>query len=540
MLMTSLRIRTDGSTQDFDQMMQADTICIGIDGATWDLIDPWIEAGILPTLERLRSEGVWTRNQSCLPPSTFPNWKCYSTGKNPGGFGTFWFETVDYDAHEISVPNSRSFKSAELWDYLGEDGNNVGVINVPSTYPPKEVNGYLVSGGPRSGKEAYTFPSGLETELERKFDYRVHPRQLPINKDDVDPKVVEEIQTVIDMRFEAAHHLLDQGVDFLSLTIFYINVLQHFFGDAECVKESWKRLDSQLADLEKRCEHLVVMSDHGSGKIDTVFWINTWLEQEGYLKTKSGVSDSVFRLMGEHRDRILDAARSLGAEGLLRRVTPEWLQNRIQPGGVHQKGSKAALIDWEASSAVASGQGPLYLNGADLSKSEYENLRTELIERIEAVESPLTGEPVANAVHRSEAIYSGPYVDEGPDLVVEQRDGVHTDGGIGRDIVFEGPTKWHSENYRNGIFLLHSEHGKTNEHVEQLRMTDIAPTLLHLLGSAVPTDVHGEVRTDLFDPDSPVVQREVASRKPLGDRLADEQNASAETVSRLEDLGYFS
>lgn len=522
-------------------MTRTGTICVGLDGASWDVVDPLIEAGELPTLERLRKEGVRSENRSCLPPATFPNWKCYSTGKNPGGFGSFWFEDVDFEGREITVPDSRSFQSAELWDYLGEAGHTVGVVNVPTTYPPKPVDGYLVAGGPGAGDAGYTYPAALEGELIDRYDYRVHPKQVPINKNDWDSAAIDSVHQVIKSRFDVAHDILDRGVDFLSLTVFYINVLQHYYGVDAPVVEGWRIIDEHLAELEERCENLVVMSDHGSGEIRTVFWVNTWLEREGYLRTTSGVGDSLFSALGNQRDRILDIARAAGLETALRALTPAWLKRRIQPDGAFQQDSKESLIDWEETVALGSGQGPIYLDRGGLANDEYERLRTELIERFGALSSPMTGEPIAEGVHRGEEVYSGPYIAEGPDLVVEQRDGVHINGGIGRDAVFEGPSKWHSENYRAGVFLLHSEYGRAGEWVDGLNITDLTPTILHLVGEAVPTDIHGKVRTDIFVEGSPPAQREVSRREPLASRqIKAGRDDSDDVVSRLQDLGYLS
>ena len=41
-----------------DPLNSCRTLVIGLDGATLDLIDPLVDAGCLPTLERLMTEGV--------------------------------------------------------------------------------------------------------------------------------------------------------------------------------------------------------------------------------------------------------------------------------------------------------------------------------------------------------------------------------------------------------------------------------------------------------------------------------------------------
>jgi len=66
-------------------------LVIGLDGATWDLIEPWAEEGKLPTFKMLMENGTWGELESCIPFVTYPAWKCYSTGKNPGRLGVYWF-----------------------------------------------------------------------------------------------------------------------------------------------------------------------------------------------------------------------------------------------------------------------------------------------------------------------------------------------------------------------------------------------------------------------------------------------------------------
>ncbi len=66
-------------------------LIIGIDGATFDLIQPWAEAGDLPNLARLMAEGVHGLLESTLPPVTSPAWPTFATGKNPGKHSVFDF-----------------------------------------------------------------------------------------------------------------------------------------------------------------------------------------------------------------------------------------------------------------------------------------------------------------------------------------------------------------------------------------------------------------------------------------------------------------
>ncbi|MFW6121196.1 MAG: alkaline phosphatase family protein, partial [Petrotogales bacterium] len=70
-------------------------IVIGLDGAHFELIEPWLKKGELPNIKKCIEEGVSADMEVCLPPVTSPNWKCYSTGLNPGKLGIFWWENID-------------------------------------------------------------------------------------------------------------------------------------------------------------------------------------------------------------------------------------------------------------------------------------------------------------------------------------------------------------------------------------------------------------------------------------------------------------
>lgn len=159
-----------------------DTIVVGLDGAHWELLDPWIKSGELPAIEKLRSKGVSGELISCLPPVTCPNWKCYSTGQNPGKLGVYWWEIVDKDQHKITSSTGADFTSLEIWDYLNKGGIETGIINMPTTYPPRELDGYLVSGGPDSESRGYAYPQELEHDLESR-GYMIRPPDIGLLPD---------------------------------------------------------------------------------------------------------------------------------------------------------------------------------------------------------------------------------------------------------------------------------------------------------------------------------------------------------------------
>ena len=496
-----------------------ETIVLGLDGANWDLLDPWLASGELPNIAALREDGAWSDMESCLPPVTCPNWRCYSTGKNPGKLGVYWWEKIDTEARSLSTPTSRSFKSSNYWDYLNEAGESVGVMNLPMTYPPFEVDGWMVAGGPGSEQEDYTYPDSLEDELEAR-DYLLHP-EVPVTSNE-DRDAAAALVDLIDQRFETFRLLLDdRPVDVAHLTVFYINVLQHFFWRDDVTKRAWTVIDEHIGEIREAYPDatLYLMSDHGCTDIDTVFYANSWLEREGYLATETDASDT-FSKFGINKKRVSSLAHRFGVHGLVTSLTPEFIKNSVpEDEEGFKREQKLEKVDWERSAAVASGQGLVYV--IDDSRTE------DLVSDLEALERD--GRPVASEVYTRAEAYEGPYVDEAPDVVFDQRDGVHTSGAIGDNPVFADAGSWKAENVRTGLFLAAGRDVEGDSLPETISITDIAPTILHRHGVAVPSDMDGR-------PQLPG-DREIERREPIPFDAIDSR-ATDEVAERLEDLGY--
>ncbi|MFB6109354.1 MAG: alkaline phosphatase family protein [Halodesulfurarchaeum sp.] len=509
------------------------TFVVGLDGASWRLLEPWIEAGDLPNLKRLRESGSWAGTRSELPPVTFPNWKAYSSGKNPGRFGVFWFERVDLAAGTIDVTDGSDFRTVELWDYLNDAGQTTGVLNMPTMYPPREIDGPLVCGGPdaaegeyRSIESGYTRPPELAAELESRFDYRVHPEPL-LSSNEERGAEVEAILDLLEVRFEAALSLFEEReLDFMHLTLFYLNVLHHFFWDEEPTRRAWSLVDDwlgRLAELEDT--NVVLMSDHGSAPTTTEFYVNEWLAERGYQARTRTVED-VLHAVGLDRETVLGVAKRLGLVETLARAVPESLQQLVPQADGLKRQRKLEAIDLERTQAVASGQGPIYLNPSH----DVESVREQLIADLQSVADERG--PLFEGVYRGEEVYSGPFVDDAPEIVVDQRPGVHVNDGIGGGQVTTGPDRWVAENTPHGIFVATGPAFEARGELDRISILDMAPTILAAHGTAVPTDVDGDVLPILAD------DRPVETREPLTfDRRAGSAGADA-VEQRLQQLGY--
>lgn len=500
-----------------------DTIVLGLDGANWALLQPWLEDGRLPNIAQLRDEGVWTDMESCLPPVTCPNWRCYSTGKNPGKLSVFWWEKIDTDARTLSTPDSRSFKSANYWDYLNDEGLTAGVVNLPMSYPPFDVDEFMVAGGPGSEQKSYTHPPELGDDLDGD-DYRLHPDTPVASKEDLSE--AEAMVDLIDQRLATFRELLEENdVDVAHLTVFYINVLQHFFWRGEPTRMAWEVIDEHIGAIREAHPDatLMLMSDHGCKDVDTVFYANSWLEEKGYLVTENDAADALSGV-GVNKKKIGKLAHKFGVHGLVTSLAPDWLTSSIpEDEEGFKREQKLEKVDWERSRAVASGQGLIYAIDDDPST------RDELVADLESLTNP-DGDPIAREVLTSQAAYDGEYVDEAPDIVFDQRPGVHTSGAIGSNPVFDDVGHWEAENVRTGLFLADGPDVMAETLPETISITDLAPTVLASVDCAVPTDMDGKP-LDLFG------AGEVAEREPIPFEGLD-STSGQEVQERLEDLGY--
>jgi len=495
------------------------TVVVGLDGAHFELLEPWIEDGLLPNIRDCITDGVSGDLKSVLPPVTSPNWKCYSTGRNPGKIGIFWWENINVDQRDIYYPESRKNALPHYWERIAET-HDVGVVGVPLTYPPREFNGNLVAGAPDGREVNYTTPQNLQGKLEEEFNYRVSKR----NRIDTDREAaVEEILDLIDLRFKIGKFMLSKrDVDFLQVTTFYINSLHHFLWDDEATLRAWQLVDEYVGEFRDCGYNVILMSDHGSTTIDQEFHVNAWLQQEGYLETNMRLP-SVLHRAGITTDRLIELATTLGVQRVVKKLTPNAILQYI-PNEDREisRNRKAGHVNWEDTKAIASGQGPVYLN-VERTNPEYDSIRDGLIKKLRHLEGP-SGQPVAKSVHRGESIYDGRFVSDAPDIVIDQTDGTHISGRIGRSEVFTTPERgeWKAENKRSGLFIAAGPEFATGG-VDMLSILDLAPTLLHLFGQPIPEEYDGSVQSEVFHSNSEAIDRKVKysvePRKSHDDKL---------------------
>ncbi len=505
-------------------------LVIGLDGVTFELLTPWIKEGRLPTLGRLLAEGASGPLESTSPPISSAAWVSFATGKNPGQHGVVDFVHPE-DDYRVSIVGSPVRRSQALWNLVSQAGGRVGVMGVPVTYPPEEVNGFMISDFlTPSSKTDYTYPLSLKGELEERLGgFQLLPSERYRSTAETD-KFIADMVADVEKRTEALLYLMRaKPWDFLACVFWSPDMLQHEVWrlldeghpqhDPVAAKafrpliiDFYQRLDGCLSRILEEVDQealVVVMSDHGFGPTHNFFLVNTWLLQSGFIKLKNTPLSQAKYLLFKAGFTPLNAfrvAKALRLGFLRRRV-------RFQRGAGLMKRLFLSFsdVDWRRTRAFAVGSfGQIYINLAGRFREgivregpEYDGLRKELMAQASEIRNPYTGEKVVERACLREELYSGAHLQKMPDLIlVPQRYEYmafgHADFGSHRVVE---PVAGLSGHHRPlGILGLWGDDIRQGLLLEGARIIDLAPTILYALGLPIPSDMDGRVLEEAFTP----------------------------------------
>jgi predicted AlkP superfamily phosphohydrolase/phosphomutase len=512
-------------------------LIIGLDGVTLDLLGPWIEAGELPNLQKLMKQGASGKLRSTLPPISSSSWSSFATGVNPGKHGLVDFVFPGADSYKVTMINASSRKTRSLWNWLNDAGYKVGLLGIPTTYPPEPVDGFMISGFLSPGPESeWAYPPELKQELLTELGaFMLAPDERYRSTRWLD-RFLDDLAASVENRTQAALYLMrTKPWDLFTVVYWDTDMVQH---------ETWRLLDPSHprhdpdeaaasrdkilafhhkidADVGRLLAQagpdtvVVVMSDHGFGPVHSFFLTNNWLASTGLLKFKQGprtaLKRGLFR-MGFTPLKMFRIAKTLGLGKLRKRV-----RFQQKSGILNRVFLSFEDVNWSRTSAFSIGSfGQVYVNLAGVRPQgivqpgrEYELLVERIKQEALALRDPRTGEPLVERVYTREEIYSGPYTDRTPDLIVQPRSWEymafgHADFGSNRLVE---PIIGLSGHHRpDGVLILTGPGVRAGMQLEGANIMDLTPTVLHAMGLGVPSDMDGRVLSEAFEPASPGAQ----------------------------------
>jgi predicted AlkP superfamily phosphohydrolase/phosphomutase len=444
--------------------------------------------------------------------------------------GVYWWLNVDRNRGEITSPNADSFYTADIWDYLCNDGYHCAILNIPMTYPPSPIDGTMVSGfgaafdAGQGQTQSITYPPEFQRDLTEKYGWKT-------TIDDVTtPEGLQTAYDVISSRFDLLSDILEDNYEYVHLTAFYINTLEHKYGDGEETSRAWELIDERLGQISTDDTILLLYSDHGHRHIEHTFVVNRWLLDNGYLSLSSDTTADTE--ISHHLYSALESLdvspKRIAAYG--RRILPESVYDRVMPSKFPISSAQLAdQIKWDQTDALAFSQGPLYLNRSRLG-DRYPAVRAKI--RRELSELTYKGEQVLSDVQPAEDVYNGPYVDDAPDLILSSNDGWEIYGGILPSTFESQVMSWTSGNHPVGM-LLACGPGIESQRLSEQSLLDIAPTILHLFDSPIPSDMDGSVIEEIAG-----TETAVSTRDPIEVTRTTERSRNEGLEQRLEDIGY--
>ena len=549
---------------------------LGLDGATLDLIRPWAEAGILPTFQKLMREGAWGPLRSVLQPVTPAAWSSFITGVNQGKHGVYDFTSHAEESYENSLVDSNLRQAPSLWQLASLAGKRVIVYNVPVTYPPERVNGLMVSGlmTPPGAKDA-TYPRELLNELEPPKPGKDIYGHTPFRRGH-EAEFIHELLDIHAYNFRTARYLMHrQPWDLFVAEFQHTDTMAHFMWKhmedkgadlpepvreiaANALRDIYTDADAKLGQLIQEAGEdtlVVVMSDHGHGRLKQFFAVNIWLLQKGYIQL---TPDAMTRLkyalyqLGLSPSSLYHLALRFGVRDDVFRSEDD----RVTTTKRRLKGFLLSWgdIDWSRTRAFSLGYGgPIFVNlkgresqGIVEPGAEYEALLDQLIADLKTITEPAGRGPLLSEIHRGREIYSGPFAGHGPDLVFLASDPSVNGTGLmefNSKGWFRRMARKSGSHRMDGILFLSGPGMRQGYSLSGASIMDIAPTVLALLGVPVPNEMDGRVLEEAMLPElRDDLHVAYGTAEGLLPELApvDEMSPEDEEIllTRLQNLGY--
>jgi predicted AlkP superfamily phosphohydrolase/phosphomutase len=464
-------------------------IIIGLDAADLQSTREFMDDGDMPRLSSIAETGCFSRLESTIPSQTGPAWTSITTGVNPGTHGIYYF--YNFSTSPITIVNATNSSTPRIWDYVGASKGTSVLVNVPITYPAREMSGSMVSGiPPWFIDERSVYPRELLARL-KAAGYEIDtPLSRGLEKQPA--LLASRLVDTEERRVAAFLDLLRTTTpdwSFGMIVMTALDRLQHkVLGrgakgkeeeeNDEAVRRGYKGVDALVGNVIDSFGgdvNFLVVSDHGFNRRPVAFYPNSWLHAQGLLRRKSSM-----------RNRLARMGHDLFDGHLL--WVPQGVTKRFQ--GAATVVHTIDAIDLESSRAFVPGT-----DGVVVVRSKEDE------EKIISGMSQLTdgsGKEICK-IYTREQVYKGDRVGAAPELLIVPRDDINirTDP-FSREVVSTSGDFPRANHGPNGIFLAVGPDIKKAPGDLDISLEDIAPTALALLGLRPPGSLEGRVLKEVL------------------------------------------
>ncbi len=527
------------------------TLLIGIDGATFTVLDGLMADGTMPFLKEFVQQGVRSHLRSTPNPLTPPAWTSLVTGRTPGNHGIFDFIRAEEGPQGLyfTLNTSDDIRCETIWSLISRQGGSISCLNFPVSFPPFHVNGYVIPGFVSwKHLRRSVYPSDFFKVLQEIPGFDVKELSMDMNEEfqsiqwlppeDYAPWIEHHIRRerqwfgvvrdllqksptdLVSIIFDGADKLQHLCWRFLDPELFPLNPTEWEQAVREQCLEYFRELDGFLREIVALAgseARVFIVSDHGFCATQDLFYANVWLEKEGYLFWNA-------KAMKDQQGKV-------GSDSIKNHVVG---------------------IDWSRTSAYAlspSSNG-IFLRDPNMDppnalKVQKEKLQSEIKRKLLDVIHPKTGKPFLQKVMTREEAFPGMHTEAAPDLTL-----VFHDHGFLSVLNADDPIQFRPEpagtHHPHGIFLAAGKNIAKGRQISLPSIEDVGPTLLYSIGMPIPSDFEGTVISECFESDflseRPVVMGK-ATDQDAGDVKRDQSEAMGseeeeKVIERLRALGY--
>jgi predicted AlkP superfamily phosphohydrolase/phosphomutase len=491
-------------------------VVLGLDGATWTVLDPMRQRGLMPNLDAFLAGAASGTLRSTIPPVTTAAWTTMMTGCGPARHGVFDHRYYDAVEGRMKVNHSGRIRVPTLWHLLAASGRSIVCLNVPGLYPPLKVPGIVVSGMDAPHLEA-ALSAAPEFAARREADAPGYALGYFWKRV---PRSLDELKTNARLTAESFHGRTDGAfladeivsdwavlmVQFQNLDPFqhrvwpYLNVDETGIDEPEwnaAAAEVIRGLDESIGRLcemaDRRGAAVMMVSDHGFGPCLGRIHVNRILVDAGVARLPGWagrlgrrtmqVGDRL-RLWGQKRDN--PTARSASFDqSVAAQYRFDW--KRTLAFAPHQDTAAMVYVNCAARHGGVKTAAPM------MTPRQIDDARSAAVAALSEARHPENGKPLfPQIIETAEAYRIDPASEGYPDLIALPDDPYWVRTKLSSSLAWVEPDGNLPGTHRpEGIVALSGADIPAGRHLKA-NLTDATPTILALLGLPIPAHIEGK------------------------------------------------